>query len=176
MYYTYLWLRENGTPYYVGKGCKERAYRKHTFHGEAPPLGRIVFYIAKDEAEAFDIEATLIWYYGRKDLGLGCLRNLTDGGDGISGHKHSVESRKKMSEAVRPPLSKESCEKISKANMGKHKYWEGKVLSQEHRHKIAQRHKPRPQATCHPEMPHYCKGLCMVCYNAQHWRKTHGTR
>src|ERR1700674_2938458 len=80
MFYTYLWLREDGTPYYVGKGIGGRAYRKHRV-GSAPPLGRIVFYIAKDEADAFEMEMALIWYYGRKDLSLGVLRNLTDGGE-----------------------------------------------------------------------------------------------
>jgi NUMOD3 motif-containing protein len=84
MFYTYMWLRENGTPYYVGKGSGDRAYIKHRV-GNAPPLDRIVFYIAKDEADAFDIEVSLIWYYGRKDAGTGCLRNLTGGGEGPSG-------------------------------------------------------------------------------------------
>jgi len=89
MFYTYLWLRENGTPYYVGKGSGHRAYEAHRGANKksyAPPKGRIVFYIAKDEADAFEMEKLLIWYYGRKDLGTGCLRNFTDGGDGVSNY------------------------------------------------------------------------------------------
>jgi hypothetical protein len=75
-----MWLREDETPYYVGKGKGNRAYIKHRV-GDAPPLDRIIFYIAKDESDAFEMEKLLIWYYGRKDLGTGCLRNLSDGGD-----------------------------------------------------------------------------------------------
>ncbi len=74
-----MWLREDGTPYYVGKGSGNRAYKWHRI-GKAP-IGRIVFFIAKDEADAFETEVVLIWYYGRKDLGTGCLRNLTNGGE-----------------------------------------------------------------------------------------------
>lgn len=93
MYYTYLWLREDGTPYYVGKGFGRRYKQRHRI-GNAPPLGRIVFYIAKDELDAFETEVALIWYYGRKDLGTGCLRNFTNGGEGASGFSKEVIARR----------------------------------------------------------------------------------
>jgi hypothetical protein len=75
-----MWLRENGTPYYVGKGSGDRACAWHKRMGNAPK-GRVIAYIALDESDAFETEKLLIWYYGRKDLGTGCLRNLSDGGE-----------------------------------------------------------------------------------------------
>ena len=170
MFYTYLWLREDGTPYYVGKGKGNRAYVNHRI-GKAP-LGRIVIYPAESEVDAFETEVALIWYYGRKDLGTGCLRNLTDGGDGVSGHRHSAESIKRMQEAYRPPITKEQRAKISLAGMGKHKFWKGKTFSAEHCAKIGEasrKSRPRGKAICHPEESHYCKGLCKACYNAQYF-------
>ena len=100
MFYTYVWLRENGTPYYVGKGKGRRAYQRQGHGSCPPPVGRTVFYIAKNEAEAFENEVALIWYYGRKDLNTGCLRNLTDGGENppsAKGLKRTKETRKAMS-------------------------------------------------------------------------------
>ena len=53
--------------------------------------------------DAKELEILLIKEYGRKDLGLGPLVNMTDGGDGSKGYKHVIkrkfsdESRLKMS-------------------------------------------------------------------------------
>jgi hypothetical protein len=98
VFYTYLWLRENGTPYYVGKGKGNRAYINHygrsSVH-KAPPNERIVVYPAQSENDAFETEVALIWYYGRKDLWLGCLRNLTNGGEKPPpGHRCKPHSNK----------------------------------------------------------------------------------
>jgi len=92
MFYTYLWLREDGTQYYVGKGKGNRARQDLGHTVRRPPKERIVVFPATSEVDAFETEIALIWYYGRKDLGEGCLRNLTDGGDGASGYKRYLEN------------------------------------------------------------------------------------
>lgn len=94
-YYVYEYLREDGTPYYVGKGRRNRYKERHNVL--IPPEDCIKF-VARDldDEAAKEMEIALILDYGRKDLGTGILRNLTAGGEGeISG----PESRKKMSEA-----------------------------------------------------------------------------
>lgn len=85
-FYVYGYLREDGTPYYIGKGRNGRATKSYgrSFH---PPedKNRIVFY--KDnlsEDEAFDLEKQLIAEYGRKNNNTGILHNKTPGGEGLS--------------------------------------------------------------------------------------------
>ena len=99
-YYTYAYLREDGTPYYIGKGEKDRIYKKGK--GEVKPPrdeSRIIFLKQKlTEQEAFSHEIYMIALYGRKDNGTGILRNKTNGGDGISGYKHTPETRKNLSD------------------------------------------------------------------------------
>ena len=89
MFYVYTYLREDGTPYYVGKGSGERAYKKWG-KGIKPPKEESRIVIIEDnldEQTAFKLEKELISKYGRKDLGTGILYNQTNGGDGSSGHK-----------------------------------------------------------------------------------------
>jgi len=104
-FYTYV-MRDprpgkNLQPIYVGKGKGRRVHvhwRKALDHRN-PLLRRVFGKLHKSglepqieivghfdvETEAFQREIELIAQYGRRDLGLGTLCNLTDGGDGASG-------------------------------------------------------------------------------------------
>ena len=99
-YYTYAYLREDKTPYYIGKGRGKRAYDKRRAIKPPTDKSRILF-LKKNltEAEAFKHEVYMIFVLGRKDLGTGILRNRTKGGDGASGAVRSAETRKKVSVA-----------------------------------------------------------------------------
>lgn len=48
------------------------------------------------ENEALDIEKRLITEYGRLDKDTGCLINLTDGGEGVSGLIYTLEMKKRI--------------------------------------------------------------------------------
>jgi hypothetical protein len=92
-YYVYEYLREDGSPYYIGKGSGFRAYCKRPYR----PKDKSRIKIIKDnltEEEAFNLEINLIEQYGRQDLGTGILKNKTDGGEGCS---LSDETKQKLS-------------------------------------------------------------------------------
>ena len=101
IFYTYAYLRKDDrTPYYVGKGCGKRAY--DSSHNVKVPddKGRIIFLKENlTEEEAFNHEKYMIAVLGRKDLGTGILRNMSDGGEGHS--NPSPEARRKNAESSR---------------------------------------------------------------------------
>jgi hypothetical protein len=88
---------DNNQVFYVGIGTVKRA-KSH--NGRSEFWKRIVnktIYqveiIAEDLSieDAKELEILLIEQYGRRDLGLGNLVNLSDGGEGKAGHKHTQE-------------------------------------------------------------------------------------
>ena len=86
-YYTYAYLREDGTPYYIGKGKGKRVYDEYNRTSCPVPKdkNRIIFLKQNlTEEEAFKHEIYMIYILGRKNNGTGILRNLTDGGEGFS--------------------------------------------------------------------------------------------
>jgi hypothetical protein len=120
-FYTYAYLREDGTPYYIGKGQGGRAFKKSGRRSPIPPRERILFLkTGLTEEEALKHEVYMIAVFGRKDLGTGILWNFTDGGEGVSGLRFTDEQKKKIGEASRKKtMSQEAREKISKAMSGR---------------------------------------------------------
>ena len=121
IYYVYAYLRKSDlTPYYIGKGRNNRAFSKD--HNVIVPTdkSRIVF-LEKNLTNlgALALERRYIRWYGRKDLGKGILRNVTDGGDGFSGLIFSKERREKISAVHKGKIvSEETRAKLSQAVKG----------------------------------------------------------
>jgi hypothetical protein len=99
-FYTYAYLREDRTPYYIGKGVENRLYKKGKKQIKPPKDKSRIIFLKQNltEEEAFRHEIYMIAVFGRKDLGTGILRNGTNGGEGPSGAVRNKEWRKKQSE------------------------------------------------------------------------------
>jgi len=114
-YYTYAYLREDKTPYYIGKGKGDRVYSTNGRTTNLPKDKSRIIFLKQNltEEEAFKHEVYMIAVFGRKDNGTGILRNKTDGGDGISGYIHSEETRRKISASMTPEQRSERSRKAS---------------------------------------------------------------
>jgi hypothetical protein len=159
-FYTYAYLREDRTPYYVGKGKGKRLYDRRKNDIKPPKDKTRVIFLKQNltEEEAFKHEIYMIAVFGRKDLVTGILYNRTNGGQGCSGRflseeerlkisermkgegcywygkKHTNETKKRMSEAQsKRTHTEETKRKMSLSQKGKNK----KPLSKEQKQKIS---------------------------------------
>jgi NUMOD3 motif len=132
IFYVYeYWRPDTGECFWVGKGHGDRAhrFRKRNFH-----FDNVVAKLRRDgldyeirivrkgltEAEALALE---VWAIARWRAVGAPLTNITDGGEGVTGHKHSEATRAKLSVArkgkIMGPHSEETRRKIGLSHIGK---------------------------------------------------------
>ena len=138
--YVYFYVREDGFPYYVGIGKKNRAYTKHAHRShniDFKPKSNdriIIVHQNISNEEAKRLEIGYIKQYGRKCDG-GILINLTLGGDGRNGDKPTEETKRKMSVAQKGKIIKpESISKMVETRKANGSY----IPSEETRKKMSE--------------------------------------
>jgi hypothetical protein len=125
-YYTYAWLREDRTPYYIGKGIGNRAYcahRRGDSYISAPPRNRVIF-LKKNltEFDAYRHENYIISVLGIKEDG-GILINMSYGGEGSSGRKPSEYCIQRTKEAnIGKTLTEDHKKKVSQ-QVSQRRWW-----------------------------------------------------
>lgn len=170
MYYTYLWLREDGTPYYVGKGKGRRAYQNKDHCVHRPRFdSSILMQHWESEEKAFEMEKWWICFWGRKNVNTGILRNMTNGGDGPSGWVPSEETKSKIKQArKRQKFTEETRSRMKDAHTGLKK-------SEQTRKKISETNKATKHGlwkhgTRNGYEKHKCR--CTLCLVANQEKKT----
>ena len=139
--YIYDDIKLEYEPFYVGKGCGDRI-KSSLFDRESPfkvnkikslrdnkiEIISIKLFENLENEESLEIEKDVIKKIGRRDLKLGPLTNLTDGGNQTRNYKYVVsdETKQKISNGLKNSelfqkavRSKERVNKISESNKGK---------------------------------------------------------
>ena len=174
IYYVYSYVREDGSPYYIGKGKGNRVYGHHGKIPVPKDKSKIIFVFEElSEEDSHKLECQLIKYHGRKDLNTGILRNLTDGGEGTSGiirsgewiqkrsgsnnhffgKKHTTESKQKIKNARSNQIfTEETQRKKSETLKGRKLTWETNTTTPTANLKRSKSLKGRPKPII--ECPH----------------------
>lgn len=138
-FYVYFHCRPDGSPFYVGKGTASRCrnlrrrcnpHYLNVVEKYGKESIRVLAVECDDESMALRMENCAILIL--RALGAD-LTNVTEGGDGSVGLKHTPEARQKMSESQKgKTLSEEHRRKISKSNTGA-------VFSEQRKKKISEK-------------------------------------
>ncbi len=173
-FYVYAHYKPNEHyPFYIGKGSSKRAYTKSNrtvwWKNIVNKYGLRVEFIAVDLSEemANDVEKEMIRKYGRADQNCGPLINLTNGGEGTSGHYPSAETRKKLSESrkgPKHPLYGKDFNGLNNPHYGKQHNSKTKKL-------ISKRRMGRSSA--HPKSILSPQGVVYTVYNRKEFAKAH---
>jgi hypothetical protein len=139
-FYVYEHIRrDTGAVFYIGKGrgsrhCSKRN-RNQYWHNVVNKAGGFDYRVLiEDQSEELILLAEIEKINQLRMLGV-TLVNLTDGGEGITGLKHSEETKRLMRERLKGKSHKhtpESIEKIRQANTGV-------VFSDERKEKLRQK-------------------------------------
>ena len=119
-YYTYAYLREDKSPYYIGMGKGIRIHKQHKrgVQDMRPPLHRRIFLkVNLTREDAIKHEIYMISILGRKDTNTGILRNLTDGGEGATG---GFGSKYRSRGTLGKKMSPLTCQRMSRS---KNRWW-----------------------------------------------------
>ena len=136
MFYVYMYVDSDGTPWYIGKGCKyrRRHYNHHLPKEHERPADEFIITVQENmtEAAAFALEVELIAKHKRKSDG-GTLVNKCLGGPGTTGFKHdpnrpspmkgkqhTPQAKAKMAEAKRGTSNRAICTYIITDKEGNH--------------------------------------------------------
>ena len=116
IYYVYAYIRTRttkngnaGTPYYIGKGCRGRAFGDHGKRVTVPKDKTKIVFLEKNLSEvgALALEKRMIEWYGRQIEG-GILKNISEGGSSLPRYR-SEDHKKNISQKL-----KDFCKKTNR--------------------------------------------------------------
>jgi len=122
-------LKFDYEPFYIGKG-KQNRMERHKYDKTSSFKRNIINKIAEaglepikvklfenlNEAKAFELERKTIERIGRRNIGMGSLANMTDGGEGMSGW---IPDEKELERRKNFVFTEEHRQKISKTSIGR---------------------------------------------------------